>query len=116
MFASLNWESRFGRDWAKETANGVVRLEYTTPTINRLVTAICVDTHGGALGLNTLRYGPYFVVINASKKKRFQYDIPEDMRGKAATDLLTGELADLTSSGSIPPFSSRIFVLPKARQ
>ena len=31
-----------------------------TPTINRLVTAGCVETQGGALGLNTLRYGPYF--------------------------------------------------------
>lgn len=114
MFASLNWESRFGRDWAKGTANQVVRLEYTTPTINRLVTAICVGTQGGALGLNTLRYGPYFLVINASEEKRFHYEIPEDMRGKAATDLLTGEQADLTRSGIIPPFSSRIFVLSKA--
>ena len=69
MFASLNWESRFGRDWAKGTANDVVRLKYTTPTINRLVTAICVDTQGGALGLNTMRYGPYFVVINGSEEK-----------------------------------------------
>ncbi len=113
LFASLNWESRFGRDWAKGTANGVVRLEYTTPTINRLVTALCVDTQGGALGLNTLRYGPYFMVINASEKQRFHYEIPEDMRGKAATDLLTSEPADLISSGIIPPSSSRIFVLSK---
>jgi hypothetical protein len=116
LFASLNWESRFGRDWAKGTANHVVRLEYTTPTISRLVTAICVDTQGGALGLNTLRYGPYFVVINGSEKKRFQYEIPEDMQGKAATDLLTEEQAELGSSGVIPPFSSRVFVLSKASE
>ena len=116
MFASLNWESRFGRDWAKGTANHVVRLEYTTPTISRLVTAICVDTQGGALGLNTLRYGPYFVVINGSEKKRFQYEIPEDMQGKAATDLLTEEQAELGSSGVIPPFSSRVFVFSKLSQ
>ena len=89
------------------------RINYTTPTINRLVTAICVETQGGPLGLNTLRYGPYFVVINASEKERFQYEIPEDMRGKAATDLLTGEPAELARSGIIPPFSSRIFVLSK---
>lgn len=116
LFASLNWESRFGRDWAKGAANGVVRLKYTTPTINRWVTAICVETQGGALGLNTLRYGPYFVVINASEKKRFRYKFPEDMRGKAATDLLTGEPAELTRSGVIPPLSSRIFVLSKVSQ
>ena len=53
---------------------------YTTPTINRLVTAVCVETQGGALGLNTLHYGPYFVVINGSEAKRFQYQIPEEMR------------------------------------
>ena len=116
MFASLNWESRFGRDWAKGTANHVVRLEYTTPTINRLVTAICVDTHGGALGLITLRYGPYFVIINGSEDQHFQYEIPEDMRGNRATDLVTGEQTDLASSGSIPPSSSRIFVLSKASE
>lgn len=114
MFASLNWESRFGRDWAKGTANHVVRLEYETPTFNRLVTAVCVETQGGALGLNTLRYGPYFVVINGSEEKRFQYQIPEDMRGKTATDLLTGEQTNLTSSGTILPSSSRIFALSKA--
>lgn len=113
VFASLNWESRFGRDWAKGTANHVVRLEYTTPTINRLVTAVCVDTQGGALGLNTLRYGPYFVVINASEEERFQYELPVDMRGETATDLLTGKQVDLTSSAIIAPSSSRIFVLPK---
>ncbi len=116
MFASLNWESRFGRDWVKGTANHVVRLEYTTPTINRLVTAVCVETQGGALGLNTLHYGPYFVVINGSEAKRFQYQIPEEMRGKTATDLLTGEQVHLTSSGMILPSSSRIFFLSKATQ
>jgi hypothetical protein len=72
-----------------------------------------VETQGGALGLNTLRYGPYFVVINASEKKRFDCEIPADMWGKAATDLLTGEPAELTRSGIIPPLSSRIFVLSK---
>ncbi len=111
VFASLNWESRFGRDWAKGTANHVVRLEYATPAINRLVTAICVESPGGALGLNTMRYGPYFVVINGSEEKRFRYEIPEDMRGKAATDLLTGKYAPWESFGIIPPLSSRVFVL-----
>jgi hypothetical protein len=115
MFASLNWESRFGRDWAKGTANHVVRLEYTTPTINRLVTATCVDTQGGALGMNTLRYGPYFVVINGSEDRQFQYEVPEDMRGNAATDLVTGEQTELTGSGIIPPLSSRIFVVSRVR-
>jgi hypothetical protein len=116
MFASLNWESRFGRNWAVGTANHVVRLEYTTPTINRLVTAIAVDTRGGALGLNTLRYGPFFVVINASEENSFQYEIPKDLQGKAATDLLTGEQADLASSGAIPPFSSRVFAISRESQ
>ena len=66
---------------------------------------------GRALGLNTMRYGPYFVVANASEDKQYRYEIPEDMRGKAATDLLTGEQAPLKSSGIIPPSSSRVFVL-----
>ena len=116
MFASLNWESRFGRDWAKGTANNVVRLEYTTPTINRLVTAICVDSQGGALGLNTLRYGPYFLVVNGSEDKGFRYAIPADMRGKRALDLLTGEQADLAASAMVPPLSSRVFVLAKGTE
>jgi hypothetical protein len=116
MFASLNWESRFGRDWAKGTANHVVRFEYTTPTINRLVTAICVDSQGGALGLNTLRYGPYFLVVNGSEDKGFRYAIPADMRGKRALDLLTGEQADLAASAMVPPLSSRVFVLAKGTE
>ena len=58
-----------------------------------------------------MRYGPYYVVINGSEEKRFRYEIPEDMRGKAATELLTGEHAPLESFGIIPSFSSRVFVL-----
>jgi len=111
MFASLNWESRFGRDWVKGTANNVVRLKYTTPTINRLVTALCVESQGGALGVNTLRYGPFLIVLNASEDKEFRYGIPEDMQGKRATDLLTGLELDLNAFGKINPSSSRVFAL-----
>jgi len=113
MLASLNWESRFGRDWAKGTANQVVRLKYTTPTINRLVTAVCVDTQDGALGLNTLRYGPYFVVINGSEEKDFRYAVPLDLQGRRATDLLTGEELVLDESSVVSPSSSRVFVIPE---
>jgi hypothetical protein len=116
LFASLNWESRMGRDWAKGTANHVVRLEYTTPTISRLVTAICVHSPDGALGLNTLRYGPYFIVLNGSEEKGFPYEIPADLRGKPALDLLTGAQADLAAAGMIPPLSSRVFVLAKGTE
>jgi len=116
MVASLNWESRLGKDWAKGTANQVVRLEYTTPTMNRLVTAPCVETKGGALGLNTLHYGPYFIVINGSEEQSFHYEIPEEMRGKTATDLLTGEQAELPPAGIISPSSSRIFALSKVNK
>lgn len=114
LFASLNWESRMGRDWAKGTANHVVRLKHTTPTIQRLVTANCVQSPDGALGLNTLRYGPYFIVLNASEEKAFPYAIPEDMQGQPAIDLLTGEQADLDASGMLAPMSSRVFVLAKS--
>jgi hypothetical protein len=38
------------------------------------------------------------------------------MQGKAATDLLTEEQAELGSSGVIPPFSSRVFVFSKLSQ
>ncbi len=113
LFASLNWESRMGRDWAKGTANHVVRLKFTTPTIQRLVTANCVDSPDGALGLNTLRYGPYLIVLNASEEKAFRYAVPADMRGKPAIDLLTGGQADLDASGMLAPMSSRVFVLAK---
>jgi hypothetical protein len=111
LFASLNWESRFGRDWAKGTANGVVRLKFMTPTINRLVTAVCVESQDGALGLNTLRYGRYFVVLNASEEKEYRYRIPEDMQGRRVTDLLSGDPSVLAESGLLPPSSSRVFVL-----
>jgi hypothetical protein len=114
LFASLNWESRMGRDWAKGTANHIVRLKYTTPTIQRLVTANCVDSPNGSLGLNTLRYGPYFIVLNASGEKAISYSIPADMRGKPAIDLLTGEQTYLDGSGMVAPMASRVFVLSKA--
>lgn len=111
MFASMNWESRFGRDWAKGTSNQVVRLKYTTPTINRLVTAVCVDSPDGALGLNTLRYGPYWIVLNASEDREFRYGVPEDMHGRSATDLLTGNVVELGEFGIIAPSSSYVFAL-----
>jgi hypothetical protein len=114
LFAALNWESRMGRDWAKGTANHIVRLKYTTPTIQRLVTANCVDSPDGALGLNTLRYGPYFIVLNASEEKAIRYAVPADLQGQPAIDLLTGERADLDAYGMVAPMSSRVFVVAKS--
>ncbi len=108
LFASLNWKSRGGRDWVDGRANNIVRLQYTTPVIDRLVTATSMDTPGGPLELSTMRYGPYFVVMNGSDEKSFEYEVTDDMRGAMATDLLTGEQGEL-KDGTIDPSSSRVF-------
>ena len=98
---------------ANQMIHTFLALKYTTPTISRLVTAICVHSPDGALGLNTLRYGPNFIVVNGSDEKPFRYELPADLRGKPALDLLTGAQADLAASGMVPPLSSRVFVLAK---
>ena len=108
LFASLNWQSRDGRNWVNGRAKNIVRLRYTTPVIDRLVTATSMDTPGGPLELSTMRYGPYFVVMNGSDEKSFEYEVPDDMRGAMATDLLTGEQGEL-KDGTIDPSSSRVF-------
>ena len=114
LIASLDWRSRtYPRNWLDGPTSGIVRLKHSTPTIQRLVTAKSMDSKGGPMDLRTMRYGPYFVVMNGSKETSFEYQVPEDMQGERATDLLTGEEETLNSRAVLPPFSSRVFVISK---
>ncbi len=76
----------------------------------KVITATSMDTPGGPLELSTMRYGPYFVAMNGSEEETFDYQVPGDMRGKMATELLTGERQELEDA-VIPPASSKVFVL-----
>lgn len=112
LIGMLNWESRSGKTWATGKANNLVRLRYTTPTVDRLVTATCMTNEGGPLALNVMRYGPYFVAINASEEQALSYELASDLRGRQATDLLTGNQVTLDGGVTqLAPMSSRVFVI-----
>ena len=69
MFASLNWESRFGRDWVKGTANHVVRLEL-------------YDAHDQPTGHRRLRRNPRRSVGTEHAALRSLFCGHQRLRGK----------------------------------
>lgn len=97
-----------------------VKLRYRTPEYDRLAFVKYEDkgpkmpakfAHGKVL--KTFRYGPYFIVMNASEEESFTYQVPEDMRDKQAIELLTGREEPLDRRAELAPASSRAFVIKK---
>jgi hypothetical protein len=98
---------------------GKARLRYRTPAFERLAHVPYFENNGpkrrGKYGngrmLNTIRYGPYFIVLNGSEEKPFEYKVPKDFRGKKAKELQTGTQGTLGRQLRIPPMSSKVFVV-----
>ena len=100
-----------------------VRLRYRTPAFERLAHVPYFENSGpkrrgkysrGRM-LNTIRYGPYFIVLNGSEEKSFEYEVAEDFKGKKATELQSGRTGILGRNPEIPPMSSYVFVCEQDR-
>ena len=72
----------------------LARVRCITPQFDRLASIKYADKgpkragpHAFSGVLTKFRYGPYFVVMNASGEESFEFDVPEDMRDTMLTEL-----------------------------
>lgn len=105
--------------FARFGADDIAILRYKTPEFDRLA-QVEFSSRGPQIGsdrwltdrvLKSMRYGPYFIVMNGSEEESFEFDVPEELQGAQVTELKSGKQEELSATEPISPMSSYVFVL-----
>ncbi len=98
----------------------VVRLRHMTPEYDRMA-HVRYRNRGPEMTakfsqgyvLKTIRYGPFFIVMNGSEERDFTIELPSGMQNVPVRDLVSGQRGTGGSAHEIAPATSAVFVREK---